>query len=384
MDYGKIALSKVEQLVPENLQNISSELTIISNQIDLSTIDIQTGTYVQSKVSDDSVVELKIEGATQIIKTNPDLDISPSNIAVITNAKNFDLFSCGQNILDMINFTSHPERIKGVFTNGIITLDNSTNTSKRAEYRNTVHLQNGITYTLSTIINIISGYLNGIFVVYKDTYNIAYTIYNLKTSASILKTFTFTLGSGLYDIIIVTESNSLQKLTIEKLQLEFGTVTVPKYSPYQGLNKLTITQELPKLPNGVADTIEYIGNNKAKYIKKVKIATVNVTGDIVDAKINGQYISNVTPTGNFIGNTFTMPNGASSAILQYELATPIETIIDLPDLKTYKGITNIYTTANPQVSLTANFKSKLANAYSLIMLEISKIKQAIIALGGTV
>jgi hypothetical protein len=238
MDYGKIALSKVEQLVPENLQNISSELTIISNQIDLSTIDIQTGTYVQSKVSDDSVVELKIEGATQIIKTNPDLDISPSNIAVITNAKNFDLFSCGQNILDMINFTSHPERIKGVFTNGIITLDNSTNTSKRAEYRNTVHLQNGITYTLSTIINIISGYLNGIFVVYKDTYNIAYTIYNLKTSASILKTFTFTLGSGLYDIIIVTESNSLQKLTIEKLQLEFGTVTMPKYSPYQGL-KLT-------------------------------------------------------------------------------------------------------------------------------------------------
>lgn len=50
----------------------------------------------------------------------------------------------------------------------------------------------------------------------------------------------------------------------------------------------------------------------------------------------------------------------------YELATPITTTIDDVYLTSFKGVTNVFTTSNPQVTLTGTFKSRLANSVDVL------------------
>ncbi len=394
----------------------------IEADVDLATVDAKTGTFVQSTVADDCIAELKIEGATMVTKANPELDISPDNVAVITSAKDFEVGASGKNLLpnfasnkvtNGITFTVNPDKsitIKGTaVANAEIDIVGASYTSLYP-----VMYSSSKTYKVSGGFNS-SIKLNG--KTYENTYHLIMDA---------------TQGATWYNknferIYIQVMSGAVVDTTIYP-QIEENTIT--PYEPYKS-NKLTIPYELRKLLNGVADTIEHTGNGKGRWTQRSALAifdgsadegwirTSNATytrfslplpnsvqSDITHSlaicthfKLLGQggtavsgNIGFVIISGNIIINNGTTMSdiefkawlAANPITVQYELATPIETIIDLPDLTTYKGTTNIYSTSNPQVTITATFKSRLANAYSVLMSEIIKIKQAIISMGGTV
>jgi hypothetical protein len=180
--------------------------------------------------------------------------------------------------------------------------------------------------------------------------------------------------------------------------------------PYKS-NKLTVTQELAKLPNGVCDTVELLSGNSRRDTKRVGIAVFDGSADenwvymasqsvgntayfyIYIASANKDiisdkfiYSSNLSLDKELIKNeygqiiirvnksrltTLDAPGFktwlvANHVTVQYELATPVETILPDQKLTTYKGITNIFTTANPQPYLTANFKSRLGNSVDVL------------------
>jgi hypothetical protein len=209
-------------------------------------------------------------------------------------------------------------------------------------------------------------------------------------------------------------------------------------------NSINVTQELRKLPNGATDVIEKGTDGKWYSNPKTSVKNVNGTENwllhatqptntslarfsLVDSsvkfsssllcthfKYNGVLNSGGTIEAEGIAShsatsQFNLiitksrlsgwSDGLSNAEKQtlfknymaalnmkiiYELATPIPTVTSDVKLVSYKGSTTIYSTSNPQANITATFKSRLANAYSVLMAEITKIKQAIIALGGTV
>ncbi len=71
--------------------------------------------------------------------------------------------------------------------------------------------------------------------------------------------------------------------------------------------------------------------------------------------------------------------------LQAPLAAPVET--PLPSsykLTSYKGVTNVFTTAPVQPVLTADFKSRLKNTYEVLIQKIMALTNAIITMGGTI
>jgi hypothetical protein len=138
----------------------------------------------------------------------------------------------------------------------------------------------------------------------------------------------------------------------------------------------------------------YVAANVAPNLLSDKLKTYSFTGLTADIKPafglsnrgNNLY-HNVAIRNSLIVNdvaAFKTWLVANPVTLYYELAAPVETIINPCTLTSYKGTTCVSTTSNPQVAITAVFKSRLANSYSVQMAEIAKIKQAIVALGGTV
>src|SRR5690606_14951875 len=95
----KSTVEDIEVYYAPRLTTVENTLGEITPKVDLATIDVQTGLSVQSQKSDDCIAELKIEGATTIIPADPELEISPNNVATIANAKEFNIVACGKNLL---------------------------------------------------------------------------------------------------------------------------------------------------------------------------------------------------------------------------------------------------------------------------------------------
>lgn len=205
---------------------------------------------------------------------------------------------------------------------------------------------------------------------------------------------------------------------VTNFKLEEGVVTTqwtpaPEDIPYNtavnGVYKANVPHTFRSLHNGVKDTIEVIGDKLYK-VQKGNIATYDGSADEVWSlqSINSYGIANfsISLTHNTIGpgarsdrfekqstliaNTtnegFLLSSGTTLYIrimsstastvsafktwlsthiteVQYELATPIYTEITDITLDTYKGLTNIYTTATPQVNFTAKLYGNTNNAY---------------------
>lgn len=207
---------------------------------------------------------------------------------------------------------------------------------------------------------------------------------------------------------------------------------------------LNITSELKQFPDGTMDTAELQSDGSLKYIQRVgkKIlsgsesnwyvygtydTTVSFANNyaLTDAqsvsedkilcdKFESKY-GNTTDTEHIRNSTDQYPNAivvyinkdrlddysdsltneekiallmtwlsANPITILYELTTPVETTLDIsPYLNSYEDITNISTTADPQVELEVNVKSRLwAENYDLKQ-EIETLKNAIIAIGGS-
>lgn len=198
--------------------------------------------------------------------------------------------------------------------------------------------------------------------------------------------------------------NQICTMYMTGVQLELSPEATT-YEPYVE-NKATISQKLGSLPNGVKNTIEKGSDGKTRYIQRISTDVFDGSADEVwyyniyweTANTRAFYtftdkacgvtnlISNMFKTstsGNLdIESVFGEPtnnviyirlnknrpvNDLSSfkawlttnpVTFQYELATPIETIIPDISLTSYKPITNVFTTANPQLTITGVFRNK--------------------------
>jgi hypothetical protein len=390
--------------------DVLANATNIANKVDLAIVDSKTGTSVQSTVADDLVggVELtKIEGAVTVTKPNEAADISPDNVASITFPSNFDVVASGSNMFD--------GQLEQGSTNGAIgqPMSNVSVDLTRVRSTNILNISKLITHTIAV--------------------NAGYQICLVLSNGTLIEEFktwassiTFSGYSKVRAVIRRTDGANISPSEV-LVQLNIGGTALP-YTAYKGSNKTTVTHELRKLPNGVADTIELGTDGKWRYIKRIEKFILNgsedckIEGDIINGTIMFNTLQFLTNASNRDRNASMITNRlklASSDIytlgaeamgytkssnylrvrigtsrlatqdiggikswlasnpvtIYYELATPIETILPDQILISYKGITNVYTTANPQVGLTVNFKSKLKNVFDVLNSNKANVKQ---------
>jgi hypothetical protein len=407
--------SKVFGSVDARLEEAEAEILVnttnITNKVDLAIVDTKTGVSIQSAVSDDLIggVELtKIEGATLIAKPNESADISPDNVAVITFSSNFDLVACAKNILSgMRSGTYNP-------TTGAYESNASLICSQ-----NMMPIGNYVAVTVS-VSKVGAGTNNMIVACYGSNKNYLGRVIST-TGWYALKKHTFNLLQGTVYINLYVTIDTVPLSALVQVELGF-TATI--YEQYKS-NKISIPYELAKLPSGLADTIELGVDGKWKKIQRIGKRILNSSeawGNQVSVLTNTSLFecaasfgvkasgsNNVDlvcdkflPLSSYAIDTqsiYTNPSGlfririnkslaadptafkswlaTNPVTVYYELATPIETIISDQTIASYKGVTNIYTTANPPVTVTSRFKSRLRNVYELLA-------AAIIRMGGTI
>jgi len=431
----KFTLEAIEASYAPRLTTVENTLSDVVSKVDLVTIEMQSGLYVHSKVTDDCFAELKIAGATSITPANPDLEISPDNIATIKNAVDFDVLTIGKNWFNIYDCKpgANLTLFDGIFTTA--PLGNYGGFSIDTVYSTQLGVNLGISnqsilagsYTISFKLRLKSGsYNKGLNKITIWDGNGAQASVIINSNPAISSSFQTYIGSFAldkrfenYGITFQIQTTDSTDVVLEMIDLQIEKGNVTSYEPYKS-NKFHIGFELAE-----GDILEYIGDNKAKLIKKKERVVLDGSDDENWTFLNDNtdYVEYRLPysmgtTGTLSNINSHFPNTTNSRIslvsnaiylrfpknienyptdvaslkaslqtspvtIQYNLATTIETIIELQPIETYKGVTNIYTTADVQPTITAKFKSRLANAVEVLLSETSKLKQAVISLGGT-
>lgn len=365
-----------EQVITD-LKDVKEKVEVKAQYTDL---DSQTGTFIHTEKSEDSVAEIvKIEGKTVVTPANPDEDISPDNVAEIKSAGPCDVVSCNKNLFD-----------KSISAKGWYGSDGEFRTSS-VWYIREIPVKPNTDITFSGIV-----------------YDADSHICGRKSDGAIIPIAPVdnrTINTSDYVSIIY----SIHQNYLDSAQLEIGS-TPTDYTSHQS-DKITLDMPLRDLPDGVKDELIYLGGGKAKYIQRIDKAIL--TGDEDNWRIRtdleltntvyfeggslNRLVDNITKRDlicdkfkshkifdNDIEGVVSYNTRAGFRILKsrlttldvagfrqwlsenpvtiyYELAEPIETIIDTPTLKSYSGITNIYTTSEIQPAMTVNFKSRLWN-----------------------
>lgn len=369
-------------------------------------LDVQTGTFITTNKADDALAQINAKGITTAIPTNPDLPISPDNKLNLISPLNFDLVSCKDNILPFMATT----RTHG----GVTYTVNSDNTITASGTR-----------TGTSFIAII-GNISGNEVVFTFRKGITYYSplssinYRTKSGAygGITKGTSFTPDEDLecVAIYIETQANTVLPTTL------YPFLTIDKnlktYTPYKE-DKINIPYDMGEwneIKNGEyikgAETVVYDGSADENWTitlassetaKTVRFDLPNAIPNSTNGNLDTMFCDYFKVTVNTDNSDIEHVRGSSSpdhvntiaiwvnksrltgwneslnntqkitllrTLLQannfkirYKLAikfyTPLNTY-----LKTFKDTTNIFTTANPQVELTATFKSQLwADSY---------------------
>ena len=428
---SEVILSRGEYDTLQNRLDANDE--DFNSKVDFAIVDSKTGESIQTTVADDFKVDITtIEGATTVTPTNPDLDISPDNVATITSAKDFDVVACGKNLIPYPYYHTTMSHDGISYTDNGDGSVNAVGTATNFSYfylARPIKLVKGLTYTISgghgsgkglVLIPLIDGidgnpvWADGIIATTSVTFTPVYEYYRIAIQ-----------------IAPVAGAINLKFYP----QLELGAVANP-YEIYKGNNKITISSIVRGLPNGVCDTVERIDDKYVKYTQRIGKVVFDGSEDeeweegirfvndyigfagraqgiveVVDSVVISDRFKTIKGDHNIQLEALMKPamnQGVVIGVLRsrlqttdvsgfraflqanpvtvlYELETPIETIVEEPSaLTSYKGITNVFTTAMAQPKLTVDFKSRLKNTTEILLAEIAKLKQAIISLGGTV
>jgi hypothetical protein len=378
----------------------NSMTTVLS---DLSLVDKAnlTGTAITCNNADDSVVNINIDGnyAQTVMADSP----SPDSPATIIVPNNFDIVSCGKNLFDNAR-TPSTTHLTSVATTGNSIRVLSTSSADHCSATWNYMLKPNSTYSIKGSWVITSGEAT-----IRAMDSSSTTQLGISTASDVGFTFT-TDSSGIVNIVLYSTyaTSTIGDVIYSNIQLELGSA-VTTYEAYE-FDKFTVSQELRKLPDGVCDTIE--GN---KYIQRVgkiafdgsadetvvkittpltttsffsispvsgiKLSTSNVVVQpIICDKLKPQ-TANALSTQDIEGiatdisvpqvmvainksrlttddaNGFKLWLTSNPLTVYYELSTPIETTIEPVQLTSYENVTNVSTTANPLISMTASFKS---------------------------
>jgi hypothetical protein len=315
---------------------------------------------------------------------------SPDYPAPITNASNFDIVSYGKNLVMDATY---------VIANhyGIVIYANICRLLPNTQYIFSLVIPTGEQYYANEAL-------------FTDS---AFTPIGDGTRKSIILTTLPTISVVEFDpsrgwVLFKNATTTPTTGATSQLQVEVGT-NMTLYEPYVS-NKLTITDELAKLPNGICDTKDYVDKTKHRYTKRIGRvifdgSTDELWGDLseyspkpntilfrlstdakkagwvvcnqfsyistlwsediegicsieqsIDVRINKARLITQDTTG------FKSWLASNPITVLYEFITPVETTVDSSlEIQSYKGTTNLLTTANPQVLLSTTFKSRLKN-----------------------
>ena len=405
--------------IKEDIEQLESDVDDLQLKVDLAVIDTQTGTgFVQTTVADEGMpVEIVIEGKTVVTPLDPSREISPDNPAVIQSVGDspFDVVAIGGD-----NLFDYTTAVAGIINaNGTI----STNSNWRytPDY---YYIVGDMEYTISQQYSV---YFQMRLCFYDNNKNFLISI-TFNESAKFSKTFIAPTGARYFRI---TWANIWDGNPIDRgaIKLELGN-TATLYTPYKGSNKITISFSGKSIPNtDVVDKVELFANGKRRDTQKVGVIIFDGSEDENWGKSSANIpyfeisVGNMKPLSNILCTHYTKRNisvndtvdvvgisvtdnrkirirngntintsledfktglQSNPVIVLYELADSVVTESEYTPLTTYKGITNVLTTASIQPNITAKFLSRLGNFAEVIMARLDKITQALLALGGTV
>lgn len=363
-----------------------------------------TGTFINFKSADDALAQINAKGITTTTPTNPNLPISPDNKLILSSPLNFDLVSTTRNIINI------PEglEVDGANVSRIILLDPT---------------QTHITVTMSKTLKIANTSLQSQhWIVFRDENNAnigsGHTVCSLKfTNVGETKEVSQTVAipQGARRVVIFVNpyfGMSVSSTYISNfVQVEYGSVATP-YTPYKedrvnipldmgewndikdgqyikGAYEYTITgDENWNVRNSSNDSYIVIDcdglnmpvallplneANKASFCTHFKLEYIdnNVSREFISHRATGKgFVISILrtrlPSNDLAGakaylkSLYTIGN---PVVVRYKTNTQTNAPLNTY-LKTFKGTTNIFTTANPQVELTATFKSQLwADSY---------------------
>lgn len=350
-----------------------------------------SGTFINVNDSADwHTLDLNIKGKTVVTPAKPELPISPDNIATIVSEQNFDVVSCNVNIAKEPQYLVATRYNNCVLTKG----DLFPNT----QYTISLIIPNGETYyTNEKLFNQVivngNGTRKSITVTTKE-----------KVSKSNVEQYNITHGWRIFKNHIATDTSGNAK----DLLIELGEV-LTDYVPHKE-DKINIPFTMRSLPNGVSDWIK--DGNHIKNITPysfdgteiwVKSSVTTVDRYIlwgtrlpVKPKNNSAIICShfsaisIDASGSLGINyaeygTSTLEDFKSFLAQQKTLGTPVNGLYEVETpiitplntyLKTYKGITNIYTIAGAQPELTV----KYAQDPNIV---ISNLTNALLSIGGS-
>ena len=328
---------------------------------------------------------------------------SPDYPAPITDAEDFDVVVCGKNMLINNCVTTTVNGITfTVDNNKSITIDGTATEMAVLRISN-------YTQTLGTGSYILSGCSGGSNTTYQLALYAGIGVFCTNGDESFTLPTTRTFDLAIYVYGGTTINNIKLYPMIRK-----ATSADPTYEPYQS-NQINIPSAYPmgSLPNGVRNELVATDSGYFKYVQRKERVVFDGSEDEVVNYATGTYLYfDITLTGGKHNTTDTLQTilcdrfktvswvnrlqlgtydncmfpafdinklrlrfdsitsvaelriwlASNPVTVDYELATPIETMTTIPcNMTSYKGITNIITTANPQPILTATFESRLKN-----------------------
>lgn len=381
-------------------------------------VDTQTGTFITSTKADEALAQVNIKGATTVTPVNPDLPISPDNKATLVSAVNFDLVSTGKNVADIMKTTSTTSGVTIIeHSKNKLKFSAVKGASKNVQINNCVWLEKGESYKISRKFNIISGAehaspTTGLMRLFK-TVNGVYTLKDVGVGTNEV-TYVSVPETGYWHLtfFITGNAETTGDIVIEftDIQVEKGTV-LSSYENYKE-DRINIPYDMGEF-NEIKDgnyikggeTVVFNGSENWETAPSVAPNTARFNLNYSDLKIDEEYVATLIcdklPTITFrdiyqfnttIKNAIASYNmagrfsiridtsylvGWSESLtssekitlfknylssnnikVRYKKATPIVTPLNTY-LKTFKGVTNIFTNATPQPEITATFKPQL-------------------------
>lgn len=362
-----------------------------------------TGTFINFKNADDALAQINVKGITTAIPTNPDLPISPDNKLNLSSPLNFDLFSNNINPISPSDFST-------VFMNGGTT-QGITVTVNKDGTRTFNGSPTTATVTFMANSNIAHRLIRGkTYKHCKPSLNVGHKFeIERATGKTWVSSFTFdntvisvkpyyqvvegaTASDTIYPMIV--EENYAGDFVVKKedrinIPLDMGEWNEIKDGEHvQNKYEYIADSTTPWIfhANQPSETAlaRFEFSRPSLYFIKLgsqllcthfqflgvigKLPSMPTTEGIV-SHTSGKVINLFIKKERLIGWSDSLTSDEKVTLLKnyltplnvvfcYELETPIKTPLNTY-LRTFKGATNIYTTATPQVELTATFKSQL-------------------------
>jgi hypothetical protein len=366
-------------------------------QYDGINVDVQSGTSIYSSKTSDSMAELNIEGVTVVTPANPGLPIAPDNPATIVSAGDvvYDIIACGKNVAQSVTYAIGSQYNVSVYFKSDMLRPNTT-------YVFSIIIPAGESYYANENMFTSTAYVSG---------DGTRKILILTTKSNLDKSNAYMYNSSYGWILFKNSVGCSSSGNASNLQVEPGSVETI-YEAYES-NRITIPSTYPtrSLPNGKRDYLIPTTGDVLKHVKilnkvvltsssnltwyyndtanqRIRLTFRDLAGvqgtavtcdrfsGIVIETSGGVYFPGVL--WSVFGITSSDTDAAAVAKVRswldahpttviYELATPVETVTDIPSyLISYKGVTNISSTAPVQPMLTASFKDDMYNTIHTI------------------